>query len=310
MKKTLLSLTAMLAMTAGVQAQNTAVMLHHEGNVTVYSGDNLQTAINNAVEGDTLYLSQGIFLTNKTIDKTLTLIGSGQETILMGDLTVGNDTAAITVSLVTLKMAAGTNGNGDILYTDKQRTMLNISQCQFRDLSKKGSNTILLTSLNMTRSYCTGTLHLYNFGGATVTGSKINIISMSWPGTCRFTNCNIGRNAGYAQVFPLYSNCIIQLPATNSSYVNCLLKSTELPSSCTGSDNWFSEEDVLDDALDCVYNDVDKCVDQNNNIVGITGGPAPYTLVLDGPRVVEHTLKVDNDAKKLNVTLKLGVGAE
>lgn len=56
------------------------VFLQHKGNITaMYGGDEIDKAIEAAVDGDTLFLSKGRFNSNFTINKSISLIGSGAE---------------------------------------------------------------------------------------------------------------------------------------------------------------------------------------------------------------------------------------
>lgn len=56
------------------------VFLQHKGNITaMYGGDEIDKAIEAAVDGDTLFLSKGRFKGNFTINKSISIIGSGAE---------------------------------------------------------------------------------------------------------------------------------------------------------------------------------------------------------------------------------------
>ena len=56
------------------------VFLQHKGNITaMYGGDEIDKAIEAAVDGDTLFLSKGRFNSNFTINKSISLIGSGAD---------------------------------------------------------------------------------------------------------------------------------------------------------------------------------------------------------------------------------------
>ena len=56
------------------------VFLQHNGNITgTFGGDQIDKAIEAAVDGDTLFLSKGYFKNNFSINKSISLIGSGAE---------------------------------------------------------------------------------------------------------------------------------------------------------------------------------------------------------------------------------------
>ena len=83
--KMTLAFTCLFAMVA-IQtkaATRAAILLLHNGNGTNYDVSQLPQAVSDAVEGDTLYLSAGLYQLTDTlvIDKPITMIGQGQNTI-------------------------------------------------------------------------------------------------------------------------------------------------------------------------------------------------------------------------------------
>ena len=92
MKKILLSVVCLMMIgMQSVKAQIGIAALHHAGSVSVFKEDKVANAIAAAVEGDTIYLSEGHFLGNFTIDKPIHVIGSGQGTIIDGNITISID---------------------------------------------------------------------------------------------------------------------------------------------------------------------------------------------------------------------------
>ena len=84
MKKILFMIACCLMATAQtIFAQDNysgKVFLQHKGNITaMYGGDEIDKAIEAAVDGDTLFLSKGRFNSNFTINKSISLIGSGAD---------------------------------------------------------------------------------------------------------------------------------------------------------------------------------------------------------------------------------------
>ena len=77
MKKVLLAMCLMFMSMQSVNAQLLTAALHHQGKVTIYGSDKLSTAMNDAVAGDTLYLSEGSFPNALTITKAIRVIGVG-----------------------------------------------------------------------------------------------------------------------------------------------------------------------------------------------------------------------------------------
>ncbi len=87
----LLVVCLMMVGMQSVMAQIGIAALHHEGKVTIFGEDKIASAIEASVDGDSIYLSEGHFLGNITINKAIHLIGSGQGTIIDGDVTISFD---------------------------------------------------------------------------------------------------------------------------------------------------------------------------------------------------------------------------
>ena len=71
-----------------------------------------------------------------------------------------------------------------------------------------------------------------------------------------------------------------------------------------------SDDFTLDDDLNCSMTDdqlkAAGFVGMDNTWVGIGGGEVKYSLVMPEVQLVEHTIGVNQQEKKLNVTLKFG----
>ena len=88
MKKLFLSFVAvlMVSMTANAITINKA-LLQHNGEVTLFDGNNIQDAVNAAADGDTIYLTLGTFKP-LTINKKITIRGTGETSIIDGNVTI------------------------------------------------------------------------------------------------------------------------------------------------------------------------------------------------------------------------------
>ena len=74
--------------TMGVNAQISKVALQHRGAVTLYDTDQIQIAIDNSVDGDTIFLNEGEF-PGFTVNKKIAVIGKGNgETKVTGNITI------------------------------------------------------------------------------------------------------------------------------------------------------------------------------------------------------------------------------
>ena len=312
MKKILLSVVCLVMVgMQSVNAQVAIAALHHEGHVTVFGEDKIASAIEAAVAGDTIYMSEGHFLGDVTINKAIHLIGSGQGTMVNGDVNIDIENNPT----VTGYMLAALNINGDVK-PKKSIDGLRISQCKFKNFYPE--NEITLKNFFMDRSYVTSDFLTISLDGGTVNNCKIGgIQDFSAIGRSYFYHCNIGyytTNSG-SPIGIMAINCIINQDDGQSYnvYQNCLFKylNSGYPvngENCWGHDQW--SETIFDSELNEVLSDqelqANGYIGTDNTVVGITGGDAPYTLKLITPRVLEHNIVVDKENKKVNVTLTVG----
>ena len=314
MKKILLSVVCLVMVgMQSVNAQVGIVALHHEGHVTVFGEDKIASAIEAAVAGDTIYMSEGHFLGDVTINKAIHLIGSGQGTTINGNVNIDIENNPT----VTGYMLAALNINGDVK-PKKSIDGLRISQCKFKSFYPE--NEITLKNFFMDRSYVTSDFLTISLDGGTVNNCKIGSIQEIAPiARSYFYHCNYGyysTNSG-TPIGIMAINCIInQMDGqSHNVYQNCLFNFLndgypENGENCWGHDPVNSTTNIFDDDCNCVLSDqelqANGYIGTDNTVVGITGGDAPYTLKLITPRVLEHNIVVDKENKKVNVTLTVG----
>ncbi len=315
MKKILLSVVCLVIVgMQSVKAQVGIVALHHEGHVTVFGEDKLANAIEAAVEGDTIYLSEGHFLNDVTINKPIHLVGSGQGTLIDGDVTISIDNTPT----LTGYMLMGMRINGDII-PNKSLNGLRISQCYFnnygRNESGSSSDAITVKDFYIEKSYCKDIFRLNELENGNLYSCKIREVYI-YGNTSNSTlnHCNVYGFAqqGSANKFGFFAiNCIFNnyISYDINSFQNCLINtSSNLPSNAKNC--WKTTDSVLANGLNCTMSDQELqaagYIGTDNTVVGITGGDAPYTLNLITPRVLEHNIVVDKENKKLNVTLTVG----
>ena len=313
----LLVVCLMMVGMQSVMAQIGIAALHHEGKVTIFGEDKLANAIEASVEGDSIYLSEGHFLGNITVNKAIHLIGSGQGTIIDGDVTISIDnTPTLEGYLLT-----GMHIIGDII-PNKSLNGLRISLCYFtnygRNKNGNASDRITVSDLYIERSHCTKNMYLGEVEGGNLYSCKIYYVYCNAPiGRTTLNHCNfdIDYNSGDIGYFAI--NCIFrgQMSADNS-YQNCLSGMSANPSTAencwpAGSNGKIDGVDLLDDNLNCSLSDEELrtrgYIATDGSVVGITGGDAPFTLNLATPKVLEHNIEVDKATRKLNVTLKVGI---
>ena len=288
----------------GVQmsnAQSGTIALHHEGKVTIYDSGNIQSAVDASVKGDTLYLSEGTF-GGFTITKGAVVIGSGQSTLISGDITIsGNGTEendGFVFSLMKL--------TGDFV-TKGSINGLIIKQCNFNSFfpGESGENTLtLLDNAQIINCYASHiTAIVSSVKKLYVYSCKIDVADATLAFGCvSFVNCNISqyRRNAYCE------NCIVN---SRYSFVgtlkNCLYKDdggTRVD--CYKDESWSFND------LDCSLTNEELATKgyygTDGTIVGCYGGTSPFSLIPATPHIKEHSLEVDELGTTLKVTLKIG----
>ena len=164
MKKITLILALMLSVSVATFASTAKCLLHHNGNVTLYDASNLNDALTAAVNGDTIYLSEGNF-DGFTITKKITVRGSGQMTRIGGDIIVDIPDAPT----LTSALLEGFLSNAEIMIKSAVNG-LQIKQCRFKNIYAIADvNNDLLDKV-----FITSNLYLSKFWlGLTCVNSKI-----------------------------------------------------------------------------------------------------------------------------------------
>lgn len=307
-----------------------AVLLLHEGNGTTYEVAQLAQAVNEAADGDTLYLSAGLFQLTDTlkIEKAISVIGQGQNTIIGGSIAIaleGNPT-------LTACMLDAFRILGDINVAKSVRGLkmrkVNISAGNLQFLEN-------VESVEIDRCYIQSFWSSEHLRSASILNSKICNERAEEADTreCNivYHNCTIGtRHDVYSYGSPnhveTYINCIICWSSDggkpngviyNCSLINSLIFSQERIKGDYHSEQncyfpvganvdyligWENENGCAlskDELLQAGYLGTD------GTVVGIEGGNTPYTLTPNSVNVNNAKLDVDMEKKVLNVTLKV-----
>lgn len=269
-------------------AQTAVAALHHNGNVTLYSGGQLQKALDAAESGDTIYLSEGTFTGNVTIYVDTYLIGAGENTIITGDLDIGKSTNILNYGLESLCVL------NRVRVEHGERGF--ISQCK---LNSFYANSITDYKKEVVISRCyINEIGLGYFDSISVYNSKLGRADGGGD-NCTVKNCNIG----YTYSGGVYINSMLQDLSNNlgANCYNCLFSgAANNMSNCYEISNSF-----LDDNLDCTLTDLSNYLGNDGTVVGITGGDNPYNLTPSAPHVASHKIEVDKANQKLNVTLTI-----
>lgn len=323
MKKSLL-LFACLAMTSisSYAASLSSIMLQHNGSVTMYESDKMSAAIAAAEKGDTIYLSEGSFVGDFTINKEITIIGAGQLSIVQGNITIALDnTPTLTAHMLdALKVPSSYN-----VTVTKAVKNLKIRKCYMYKFVCSAA----VTDLNIDRcnmDYFNPSTYVKSGNVLNSFISTISAVTGTAINTVNYINCNINSITNYYSYGTYYSSagtfisCIVGT-TSSSAFTNCLFINTAYPStysldassSCQNCyEGGYSWTQYTEEKTGVKYSTVDSDWLESNNykgtdgtIIGMFGGTIPYSLVPNVPTVTESKVSVDTANKKLNVTLKV-----
>lgn len=308
MKKRILLTIGLIVLSMQVaMAQKAIAMLNHNDTVTVFSNDQLQDAIDKAVAGDIIYLSEGLFPAFNVGRTNITIMGTGKGTVIPNTVAIrcnSNNVKLCNMQISEIKFNTTGNSSGSTISGTK------IIQCLVGNIIMKkllGYDTF--SNIEITMSHITGTLSLDSpLASLTVSNTKINTLSGygSSSSAAKFINCNISslNNQG-SSIMNSYQNCIIGT-ISHGIFVNCLSKDNN-----SGTDCYIDTDFTFDDDMNCSLSESELrtkgFLGSDGSVVGVDGGGGtPFTLASPLLQVVEHEIEVDNKNKRLRVTLNLG----
>lgn len=328
MKRIYLFLLACLAVhLAGFALPNSSVLLQHKGNVTVYLLEEFQKALDDAVDGDTLFLSKGTY-PGFTIDKKITVRGAGQETIVNSGIIISiPDTVTLTSTLLEglfVGYVYDYDRSASPITVKKSVNGLKIKQCHFGGISFTGKFYDVLID----RCFCASNFEFPNNDKNAVKSMivKNSIINAAYPTDVTtkdiaFVNCNIRQFYYYWHSYASdfrgsLINCILSGGSSQNTLQSVTLINTLLNeyviSNTTYGENYYKETDskLIDDyTLKCKYTDEQLLekgyIGNDGTVVGCNGGSTPYTLTLAVPAVTASDVKLDVEQRKLNVNLTI-----
>lgn len=316
MKQTILSILCCLAF-ATANAQTVKISLQHAGGVTLFDADQMTQAIAAATEGDTLYLNEGNFAGDFTIDKAITIVGAGQASKINGNVTI----SIPGTKTLTKRVLDALYISGDIKNTLAVNG-LGIRKCQFANISFSGnSNDIVIESCRisgdfMLSSYVKGITTINSkikrVVGSAASANGVNFINCdvyniynyyindNGFGGGTFINSIIGRTDYSSSSYPIYSTTMVccLLPLDNSVLNSCTLQNCYSSSNAPINSN-------LTPAYDTDTMISNGWLGNDGTVVGSMGGAAPYTLEPAVPKVESYSINVDTEAKVLSVSLKV-----
>ena len=333
-------MACLLMATMGVNAQISKVALQHRGEVTLYDTDEIQTAINDSQDGDTIFLNEGEF-PGFTVNKKIAVIGKGNsETKISSNIYINIpntptltsrvlDGLSLTNRTTTTASNSGSqiSSNGQIIISSAVNN-LTIRKCGFDAIKFNG----VVKNATIDRCYITNFVYLStNVVSLNVVNTNLNSVNgEGYDGAVSavFTNCRI-RGEYYAVAsyntpssyatspYYVYSsstiatfiNSIVNNYVYHNSaysynskcnYANCIVVSG---STGIKQNCWHNYSDV--NGYTTAQLERDGYLGTDGTVVGTTGGATPYTLVSTAPKITDYSLKVDTGEKKLNVNVKV-----
>ena len=313
MKKILISTLCLLSLsTITIKAQQAIAVLHHEGKATVYTSAQFNNAFEAAVDGDTIFLSEGVISNTEdlTISKKISVIGAGMGTYIAKNvkITAGPESAHV---LKNVDIGGSLN-----IEAIPNQTL--ISQCRIGNELFLGNTHEYPTIVD--RCYIK---QLYlNSNPINVVNSKIELVlGQSSPSQATITNCNIQKmnnenGSGWSYTLEAtYTNCLINdfynyegTYSNNTTFINCLIHGDESQPTISNTlrrNCWYVDSTFMDTDLEATIS-LASYTGTDGTVIGCNGGAAPYTLTPSVPRVTNQTISVDNTQKTLNVTLTIG----
>lgn len=336
MKKILFMIACCLMATAqNIFAQDNysgKVFLQHKGNITaMYGGDEIDKAIEAAVDGDTLFLSKGRFNSNFTINKSISLIGSGAEdrgntqssTYFEWNgnprINAGDSKTISSVTIEGIYCGPGFYAEGKIENLKFKKSyisnILDISNSDNDGYTKKVIvDRCYLSSISINGSIEDATIknckinNAYGQGGQTVS-------------SCKFINCNIRRVDTNTKA--MFVNSIInevsngtdQYLGNNAILVNTLyhsMKGYDPMEKTSQQDSWSTTETVINNDngdMECPMTVEQRqaagYLGVDGTVVGIEGGVNPFSLTLHAPSIKSNSTNVDLNNKKVTINVNV-----
>lgn len=303
MKRTIFLILCMMSITMPMMAVSTAkCLLQHKGSGKVYDASDIETALKNAVDGDTIFLTEGTY-PGFTVNKKITVRGSGQQTKVTGNISISiPGTPTLTQTVLEGFMAKDVT-------LDAPMNGLKIKQCKIDNLKTNANNDdVVIDRCNISLDLRFSTF----IKGMTLNNSYVcigrNTSSTDCPinfihcyvlayyvdkCTGTFINCIVNGNDRYSTKSYYYCNFVNSLLC--GSYRSCDSSTCYLQNCYENSETTWSKNTLENKGY----------LGNDNTVVGYYGGVTPYTLVLAVPKVTESTIVLDSEKKTLNVSLKV-----
>lgn len=306
-----------------VSAQNSMVTLSHDGELKFFTNlTALESAYEAAVNGDTIFLSQGDFVVNGgklDINKRLSIVGNGYGSHILGNINFNMSSNPNSVIDAPLFDGVRLDKLEFYAHADSRKNLATseIRRCWIRELENGA-----YAGNNVTFDKC----YIENAdfeGSGTVLLKNSKVVAKSFNGGYLYNvtaiNCNI-HVQGY---YPLTAiSCILHhagtsqpsVSGTSASIINSLLDFKPTSSNLYQHECYYIEnasEPIFDDKLNCTLNLVEAGYfgqDEEKTVVGIQGGESPFSENPSMPTVDTAKSSVvyeaENNKLKVNITVK------
>ena len=317
----LLTVLCALVGTAAFGATLKRTILSHGDMLTQYDANNWQGAITDAVDGDIVYFTSGLFTGDLTIDKAITLIGAGVaetdafwynsaiDPVYTGNGTSGESTiidGSITIAIPGSKTLTKPVMEGfrvQKITVTEPVTGLTIKRCQVNGYWYS-SFVAEATVTNLTLENCyIQDIQCANLVTPTIRNCYAeNLIAVPTDAVirncmviklrniinCTFINCGY-HNLEEGSSYNTFVNCLYRDGDVNSTYSNCV--QVDEPAQVTKAqmteNSWYGND---------------------NTFIGPVGGSYPFTLIPSQPSVKTNSINYDSSKKELNVNLTIKQG--
>lgn len=311
MKQIIAMLAAILTVAIASAQTKPLATLSHNGELTFFDQVSaLDDAIEAAVDGDIIYLSDGKFGASKSelkIGKKISIIGNGYNSHIIPNIDFRFDTGEKVT--LTAPLLDGVRVEELSFYSNGQGAVVDQVEIKKSQISKINCNHT--NNLRLDRCYIgrfegstNKNIQLYNCKIGTLQGTRCEIVE----------NCNINdiynlspsyitnsiiNGFSSSNVFGgIYERCVIgnkeKLSTSSSTLRDCY--------DLSGNDG----TNVLDENLECTIEDMTQYTGIDGTVVGIYGGQwFPYSETPSVPTVdaAKSSVVYDKENNKLNVTI-------
>ena len=330
MKKLFVTVLALAAVgTTAIASSTSAVFLQHDGKITTFEPERINDAMEAAVNGDVIILTEGHF-PQFDITKQITVRGVGELSVIDGDIAVNiADAPTLTQNLLEF-----VNVTGTVKAVSETRGLC-LKQCTIKDIV---FNAITHDAL-IDRCHVTHHFYVNDTYETTVTATDgtTNIINSPYVKSLTAVNSVIYTVVGIGDTSinqnTTFINCYLDdINTCGGTVINCIVNSMIWIGSwsfdiwypvynTTLINTFYSNEIILHGAsfstgcelINCYTADgyLDYTADMDSlgywgndgTIIGPLGGNTPFTLVPAVPKVTNSSLKVNTETQELEVNI-------